>query len=327
MTPRRAARPLSWRWFLIFALLFCAQVLPRLTEDSPAGDEPIDIVNGLYDWRGDVATVDLHPPLAQALQALPLWVLGLRPPAGAQAQEYVARDLSFLFETHSKNWPTFFFFPRLVTCLFGLGIGFLLYRMSREESPAFMICALGFWAFDPAILAFSGLAMADVPMAFFFLLSVWFFHRSLEQGRGRLAGWAGLFGAMAVTCKFSAFFLLPVLACLEWAQWREGRSAFRRMFQRWGWGLGAALVWVILVYLPGTVVIPGHPWPLHFLFSDFQLMPILMRHPDYFLGKLVSGGQLGYYPLAFVLKTPLSLLVFLALAFALAAARKIQIPT
>src|SRR5438309_1339567 len=65
-------------WFFLFAVLFGCQVFPRLTVDSPAGDETHDIVDGYFYWKGDVLTTAEHPPLAKALQGLPLWAMGLR---------------------------------------------------------------------------------------------------------------------------------------------------------------------------------------------------------------------------------------------------------
>src|ERR1700679_101255 len=97
MVPKRPARPQPLLLFLLFALLFSLQVLPRLNEDSPAGDEPIDIADGYYYWKGDVLSTAEHPPLSKALQALPLWALGARDHSDIPFSIYDQRDWHFFF--------------------------------------------------------------------------------------------------------------------------------------------------------------------------------------------------------------------------------------
>ena len=68
-------------FYLFFTILFSIQVVPRFWWDSLTNDEPSDITNGYYYLtRGDVVTPHNHPPLAGALNALPLLFMNLKTP-------------------------------------------------------------------------------------------------------------------------------------------------------------------------------------------------------------------------------------------------------
>jgi hypothetical protein len=330
MVSKRSARVQPLFLFLLFALLFSLQVLPRLTEDSPAGDETIDIVDGYYYWKGDVLTINLHPPLIKALQALPLWTMGLNFKSDVPFSRYDQRDWHFLFIMNKDRWQTIFAVSRLVTWLFGLGLGFLLFWIARRESTVFLATLLCLWAFEPSILAFSGLVSPDAPMTLLFLASVWCFRKTIEKPGPQFILAAGLLTAMAVTAKLSAVFLIPIFIGLEWMGWRDRQAQKRfqwpEFFKRWGLGLTAAVIWVFTLYLPGTLFVPGHPWPFHFLIADLRLMSVALAHPSYFQGQLGYTSHWLYYPAAFTLKSPLPFLVLLVFAIGLLLRKKIVIP-
>ncbi len=74
----------SFHFFLFFALFFSIQTIPRLSSDAPTNDEPVDLGDGYYYWKGDVISdARLHPPFAKALQGLPLYGLKLESKMGA----------------------------------------------------------------------------------------------------------------------------------------------------------------------------------------------------------------------------------------------------
>ena len=300
--------------------------------DSPCCDEPVDIADGYFYWKGDVISDWRHPPLPKGLQALPLLGMGLRSKTSATFNLYEQRDHNFLYILNRDRFQGVTAVARSVTLLFGLGIGWLLFLIAKKRSAIFLVTALAFWAFEPNLLAFSGLVMADVPVTFFFLAAVYAFQRVMEKNRE--AWWenlkSGFLTSMAITSKFSAVVLIPYFGIMELSRWKKDGEAppekARRLLRRWLVGLGAAAVWIFLLYLPGTLKMPGHPWPFTFFWGGFTDMASFSGHPTYFLGELVRRNHLGYFPLAFLLKSPLPFLILLLAALVLVLSGKLKIP-
>jgi hypothetical protein len=133
---------------------------------------------------------------------------------------------------------------------------------------------------------------------------------------------------MAVVTKFSAVILLPVYFLLEVLQFHsnKGKAWLRKRGSLWGWGLSAALLWISLMYLPGTLKIPGFRWPLSYFWEGFRTTVAYSGHPTFFLGELSPTNHWAYYPVAFLLKSPLPILAFLSLAAWLGLTRRLRIP-
>jgi hypothetical protein len=318
----------SLLWFLPFALLFSLQVLPRLTADSPAGDEMVDIGDGYYYWKGDVISDQHHPPLAKALQALPLYALGVKDKAQGHFTAFERRDYNFLFVLNRDRFESLVLAGRLVTFLFGLGLGLLLFLAARELGREAAFFTLALWVLEPNLLAYSGLLMADIPLCFFLLAAAFSFRKMGEKPGWKGSIRTGLISAMAVTTKFSAAILAPVFLILEFLRRRKkaGPAAWRGLGMAWGIGLGAALLWVCLLYLPGTLRIPGSRSPLSYFWEGFSTTVSYSGHPTFFLGELAPRNHWAYYPVAFLLKSPLPFLFFLLTAAWAALTRRIQVP-
>src|ERR1700677_2541255 len=290
-------------WFLIFAALFSLQVLPRLSQDSPVGDENIDIVDGFYYWAGDVISAPEHPPLAKGLQALPSRFMGLQSKSGLNFSRYDIRDAYFLNVLNKDHFADILTSARLITYIFGLGLGLLLFGWARRESLPFLLTVMVLWAFEPVLLAFSGFALADLPLAFFFFAAVLGYQKLIQRPSVKRAIFVGLLSGMAVTVKLTAFLLVPVFLILEFFSWVETKPkpAIGSVVQRWFWGAGAVLIWICLVYLPGTLFIPGPPWPPGLFLNAFKRIPLVFSTPCfYFQGVLSHQTHWDYYPTAFL---------------------------
>src|SRR5579859_7982086 len=143
MTARRRSAPLyAWSLFLIFGFIFSIQVIPRIFEDSPSADEIVNVADGYYYWKGDVLSDAQHPPLAKGLQALPLWTLGLDHQSDEIFTNNEKRDINFFFDLNPGRFTLMTALARVVTLFLGLGIGFLLFRITRGESLPFRFTVL-----------------------------------------------------------------------------------------------------------------------------------------------------------------------------------------
>jgi hypothetical protein len=315
-------------WFLIFTAIFSLQVLPRLAQDAPVGDENIDIVDGFYYWAGDVISAAEHPPLAKSLQALPSRFMGLQSKSGLNFSQYDVRDAYFLTVLNKDRFADILASARLMTVIFGLGLGLLLFGWARQESLPFLLTVMVLWAFEPALLAFSGFALADIPLTFFFFAAVLAHQKLIRKPSVKRAVMVGLLSGMAVTVKFTALLLVPIFLILEWFNWIESKRKPARgaIAQRWFCGGGAALAWICLVYLPGTLAISGHPEPLGLFLNGFKSISHSIGASYYFQGILSPQSHWDYYPTAFLLKSPLSFLILLSLGLFLVLLKKIQWP-
>lgn len=309
-----------WLWFLGFSLLFTLQVVPQILRNSPIDDEPIELTNGYFYWAGDVLTHNRHPPLSETFQALPLRFMGLNEKISPPQTDNQLRAYYFFFVSNKARFEAMLQGGRFMTLLLGFGIGLLLFFQVRAWHLPGCLTALALWAFHPTILAYSGLAMADIPITFFFLASVLAFQKHLETPGARWAALSGALAGAAACSKFSALALVPLFLLLETVPLlqKEKRRVFDGASQGrdWLWGTAGFLSVIFLVYLPGTLFQPGHrlPW-FYFLAGLRNLMAYSgYHHPNYFLGHATRENHWLYFPVVFLLKNTLPFLLFLLLA-------------
>jgi hypothetical protein len=172
--------------------------------------------------------------------------------------------------------------------------------------------------------------VADLPVTFFALAAVLAFQRRLENPGPPRALAAGFLTGLAVTCKFSALILVPVFAFLEW-RWGRSKETKRSFppLSDWAWGAAAFIAWIFILYLPGTLLEPGHQNPFAYCLGGFKDMldyGLHHHHPSYFLGMASRQNHWLYYPVAFLLKSTLPFLILLALAAFLALRRILSVP-
>jgi hypothetical protein len=317
MTPN--PRPASWSWFFLFSVLFCAQVLPNILNNSPTDDEPIDLTNGYFYWAGDVVTSERHPPLAETLEALPLRLLGLNQDLPPSLRDNQIKSYSFLFRYNPGRFEEMTLLGRCVSLLFGLGIGFMLFWRTRGSPGVNGVIVLALWAFEPLILAYSGLAIADIPVTFFFLSAVLTFQSYLEKPGWTRGLLAGIFAGASVGSKFSALVLVPLFLLMQCVDFlRRGgpiRGKLAPAFKGWAAGTAGFSVFLCLLYLPGTLREPRHLPPWVYFWNGLMDMAHYsnVHHPTFFLGQASRQNHWLYFPLAFALKTTLPFFIlFLA---------------
>ena len=317
------AKTLNFGWFLLFALAFSVQVVPGIYQNSPTDDEPIELTNGYFYWKGDVVTHNHHPPLPKVLQALPLRLRTLDETIPPAAQDNQLRAYHFFFVANKGRFEWMTACGRWVSLLFGLAIGFLLFIQTRRAAPVAGFTALGLWAFHPTFLAYSGLSMADIPVTFFFLASVLAFQKHMENPGPFWGLMTGGLAASAACSKFSALALVPLFALLEgWSFFSRAKNAKplprHSVISDWLFGSASFLTVISILYLPGTLLQPDHRFPIVYFFKGLAHMVGYsdFHHPTFFLGQGSRQNHWLYFPAAFLLKNPVpfSLLVFLAFA-------------
>ncbi|ANM29519.1 hypothetical protein ABI59_07885 [Acidobacteria bacterium Mor1] len=234
------------RWTVPLACLllvvFFAAGYVSMRGDSATFDETAHLPAGLsYLERHDFRMNPEHPPLPKMWAALPLRLGiggagGEGPHADYDSPAWQGRSVQpgttmktaadqweFGFETINgpldrvaRRDPSGALIPgRTMMLLWGVLLGALVFAWSRELwGDAGALLSLGLYALSPTMLAHARLVTTDTAAALGFTATLWAFWRFTRQpGWGRMV-LVGLCLGLALTMKFSALLLLPMLAVL-----------------------------------------------------------------------------------------------------------------
>jgi hypothetical protein len=293
-----------------------------------------------------------HPPLPKMLSALPLVLRGTR--ADYSSPQWTASSSTFnalLGEWFFGDWllnkwndpVTTLAWARLPMLLLTLLLGWAVYVCGRQLGGGWGgLLSLSVYASLPAFLAFGPLVHTDLAITVSSLLTMWSF-AGLYRDPTRKQVW--IFAAClagALLSKFTALLLFPVfLAFALSARWRPlpgqpADSAEARAWRKARWratlrGVWRAWAMVYVFYFVFSVrqtsdvlgLIPGGaaldpvrrlltpPW----LYLLGVLLVLLMGSRSCFiLGHIYAHGVWFYFPVVFLLKSPLSFLGLLVLA-------------
>jgi hypothetical protein len=101
---------------------------------------------------------------------------------------------------------------RLITILFSLGIAYLVYHWSRSlYGPLAGLLALFLYAFDPNIIAHSGLITTDIYATGMIALSIYTFWCFSNKPNWKTATWSAIAVGLAQIAKYSCAYLYPIL--------------------------------------------------------------------------------------------------------------------
>ncbi|MEO5693957.1 MAG: glycosyltransferase family 39 protein [Usitatibacter sp.] len=311
--PRLSFNKLAMLLALVFAVLAGSAML----RTSVTFDEVIFSAVGARGFAtGDFTMVNDHPRLAQYMYGIPAYLTADRFPSEETSnwnwysRYHYARALLW----GVGNFPErIIMSTRLVALIFGtltvLGT-YWLTRRSLGAGTALLAAAL--LAFLPDLLAQSGVAYNDVPLAFGLLVSVFALDaavRDLRPGRVAVAAFAC---ALTLCVKYSAVVLGPILVAMLLCEALSGRArdaAWRRALTL------AVPLFAVIVYLTIALLYLGD-WRLADFFSGLREITrsSLAGRPAFLLGERNIGGWWYFFPVAFALKTPVALHVFMLVA-------------
>jgi Dolichyl-phosphate-mannose-protein mannosyltransferase len=310
----------------LLVLAFVAIAGSAMLHTSTTFDE---IVFGAIGARGfHMGSFDLvldHPKLPQYLFGFPAWLCSpAYPPeklvtvTGGLPEYLYAR--AFFWDV-GNNPERLALAMRLVGLAFGALVVASTYALSRRHLPAgAALFAAALVALLPDVLAHSGIAYTDVPLAFGFLVSVYALDRAVrDPTTGRVVA-AALFCSFTVSLKYSGIVLAPVGAALLAAEALSGRWGERR----WRRSLAFALPVFLAVTWISLALVGQGDWGLQEFIGRFQRSLHGTVGRDSFLwGTHYPGGRWYFFPIALALKTPAAfhVLVLLALVGAWGAVR------
>jgi hypothetical protein len=210
-----------------------------------------------------------------------------------------------------------------LTLLTGVVIVFWTRRAAKHSEAA--LIAVAVWAFNPTALAYGHICNTDIGATFGIALAIFMFARWLEQPTLKSAALAGVATGVAMSLKFSSLILGPVfvIALFLFRKRLKGSAGDKCKMA----GLFALAAWCVtmITFFPHWALappltekdaailnIPG--WfsalrPVLIPPGLFKGIAVALGHVKggtdaYLMGQWSHGGWWYYFPLSFLLKSP-----------------------
>jgi len=332
--------------------------------ESQTWDEANHIFTGYRTWTdGDFGLNPEHPPLVKLLATTPLlWSQLKNPPLEERffKEDAFLRGKEFLYQNDPDKILARTRTAAAILTLLTAVIVFLGTREMFGTGAAFI--ALTLLAFDPNLLAHGALVTTDVGLACFMFLSVYMFYRFVKAPSALRLVVAGAATGLALAVKHTGLLVVPILFLLaaseiifyKFAIHRE--NVVRHALKLLG---GVALIgligWVVLWSFYGfryparpnnlqmnpplaeyaRGLKPHEAWPVSmmarlrvlpesYLYGLVDVRLTADYYTSYLLGKIYAHGVWYYFPVAFLIKSTLAVLVLTALTLVVAVTRRLN---
>jgi hypothetical protein len=310
-------------------------------------DESFYITHGLLFWMtgNDRAFWQAGVPRLPQLvdTSLPYLLLRWSGRLSVPSQDLV-EDLGRILESDQEG----VLIPgRLIAIGWGMLTLLVTYWMvARKSGAGSGLVAAALLSMVPEMLAHSVRAAPDVPAVPTMLIAMLMLARYVE--RPSLLRWltAGLAIGVAWATRHNAILLIPQAAGASlWVELRKHRPPGVRAIAKRLMKTACACVAVVAIAFlvlwatdgfattplvsaeapsralralaeSGPIKLSNLPIPVSLMSLKFQIGHAMGGHPAYFCGQLGSNGWKLYYPVAFLLKTPIGLLILIIVAAA-----------
>jgi 4-amino-4-deoxy-L-arabinose transferase-like glycosyltransferase len=314
-----AARPRAISPALVaglVAIAFAVIVASAMLHTSTTFDEIVFLAVGARGFHtGDFGAVLDHPRLPQYLYGLPAYLSGIvYPPEsvlteGTMPRYPYARELLWGLGNPAERLVMS---TRIVAVVLGASTVFATFLLSRRHlGAATALFAAALVAFLPDMLAHAGVAYNDIALTFAFLPGLYALDAAVRRPTPGRVALAALAFALAACVKFSGLILGPIalaLLVLEAASGRWRDRAWRRAI------LAAVPVFLIVAYVTIAAVYLGD-WKLaQFVQGLYQNLRDSVGRVSFLLGERYVGGRWYFFPVAFLLKTPVAFHVMILVA-------------
>jgi 4-amino-4-deoxy-L-arabinose transferase-like glycosyltransferase len=262
-------------------------------------------------------------------------------PEAVAFQGPFATGHQFLYKDHDAD--RLLYRARFMNVLFGVLLGVMVFAWAGElwgfRAGA---VALGLFTVEPTLAAHAGLATTDLGVTCFIFGAVYFLWRMTRRvSVANLVGLTICF-ALAILSKFSAALLVPIVILLAWLSARQrGTLSSRAIVALVAWlGVSTWLaIWSIYGFRFAPSHTPGwlfalhqHPAVQHAVptlsavvawIDSYHLFPnafsqgflhgqgLVQGRPSFLAGNYSNFGWWYYFPVAFLVKTPLALIAAL----------------
>jgi len=348
--PADMLRLSQWAAVLLLWLLF-AQTAGSAIRTSLTTDEGLHITSGYSILRtGDFRLIEEHPPLIKLLAALPLLPVrdlpdprtlpGWEPEVGVSDTVQLVRVMKHWLQPY-RPFDRVVYATRVPIMLLSLLLGAVVFRWASDlAGPWAGLMALGWYTFDPNIVAHSSVAAIDLGTAALITFASYTFWRTLRRPSRVNVALAGVTLGLAQVTKISALMLLPLFVVLAGVRaltlkdsaWQSHLRIRGPTLARIGvllivmFVLAGAAMWAVYGFEvrtpPGwSISVPAasHLTPLERVRADLSA-----GRTTFLMGQYSERGWWYYFPVAFAVKTPLPTLILLFAAIIIFARRLIH---
>jgi len=313
---------------VITLLLFYALAVGAALDKSITNDEPFHLARGVGFAQTGAFSLQLeHPPLVHRLlgaalslePGLPSLVTLAAWPGG----DHTAIDREFLWRS-GVHVGRVVFLGRLaviwIGCLLGAVVALWTADTTRAAPRLALAVVMALYATSPNLLASAALATTDLiaTAVYFATICAWWFYGRRPNGWRWLV--TGALLGVALGTKLTAVLLIPLLILLAYAPprggrwqgawWRPGLAAVGLL------PVAAVVLWAVYAFEVGDWRALTVPAATYWDSWTYILTYLGGGHQAYFLGRLSAAGWWLYFPVAFLIKTPLVFLGLLAAALA-----------
>jgi 4-amino-4-deoxy-L-arabinose transferase-like glycosyltransferase len=330
---------------LIGALIL--QAVGSMWNDAPTFDEIVSPAAGYAELvTGDLGLIDDHPPLARILMALPLLAFQPVVPLDHYSWRDKERERRYRYEFAqqffygaNREADRMIYWSRLPIVFLSTLLGLLLFQWATVlYGSCAGLLTLFLYVFEPNLMAHSRLATNDLPITLWIVCVVVQFWRYRQKPSVRNLALTGVLCGFALLVKFSALILFPILFLLAFFvpfPFRLKRDPSSRLepfracttlkavFQ--------AVVtsgFVLTIALAVTLAFYGTSWRLFWqginnAVIHYGASHLAARgHPAFLMGEISLVGWWYYFPIAFAVKTPIPLLLYILAAVLLFSFKK-----
>jgi hypothetical protein len=314
---------------LILVFLFFVQGLLFIRANSPTYDEPMHVAAGYsYLATRDFRIEPQNPPLIKQLLALPLF-LGYRMPFHPDPQHWrggngylIGQDLVYKSALPADR---ILLLSRLPNLLIGgiliAVIGRWAYRLWGGWAA---ILAMTLASLEPNLVAHSSLVTTDVGFTLFFFLTIYLLWEYLNFPNWWLLTATGFSTGTALTSKFSAIVLIPMIAVIIVMSVlidrdRDLLPLRKNQHQSAHKLLQSAAVFCLILFFASLMIFPAYffqgfqPW----FFGVWRFLTLAQEgQVGFFLGQYSYQGWWNYFAVAFLIKTSIGSLILIAASLA-----------
>jgi len=323
--------------------------------ESQTTDEGAHLVSGYsYLTTGDFRLNPEHPPLLKILAATPLLLLDINMEFTGEAWQNAdqwALAEQFLYKS-GNNANLMLFLGRLANVIISVLLCLAVFLITKKHfGQVAALIATTLVAFEPLVLSHGHYVTTDVTITFFMLLALYYFTIFLDKPKVKTGLVFAIIFTLAMLMKFSAVLLVPVCLILFILKIILVPKVKREKFKIKTILITLLLILVIFItsaliiynfqsvkpfndpetirlweeneiphyqFIENTFAknIPGYYW--------FKGLIMVQQHGkwghySYILGEFDQhGGWWYYFPLAFLIKTPLITLALILLSLIIA---------
>jgi len=313
---------------LLFA--FLAQGWGFIRANSQSHDEAVHLTAGYsYLATHDFRLNPEHPPLLKELAALPIYLryhLPFKPAthlwgqSTAEAEKWaISRD--FLYHS-SVPYDDLLTLGRLPGLLLGaLLVSLVGWWSYRLWGPGAAVLGMALAAFEPNLVTNACLITTDMGSALFIFLAMYLFWEYGNSRRALLLVGAGVATGLALASKLTGVLLFGMGGVILAAHVLLHRSP---LFPPAKEGTGparvvrlkqASLIALVVAVLAAVTILPPYffqGWERWWYGFRWQTTKGAFGHHAFFLGEYSDKGWLLYFPVAFLIKTPVPSLLLIA---------------